>query len=40
MWSRNNERYDGLLTCPRCNKKYDGYWQECDNCIQKFYPET
>ena len=26
--------------CPRCNKKYDGHWQECDECIEKYYPET
>ena len=26
--------------CPRCNKKYDGYWQECPDCIIKYYPET
>lgn len=27
------------IRCPRCNEKYDGYWQECDKCIQEVYPE-
>ena len=27
------------IRCPRCNEKYDGYWQECDRCIQEVYPE-
>ena len=25
--------------CPRCKSQYDGYWQECDNCIERVYPE-
>lgn len=28
------------MKCPRCKKKYDNPWQECDDCIIKFYPET
>jgi|MDSW01.2.fsa_nt_gb ribosomal protein L40E len=28
------------IRCPRCNDIYDGYWQECDNCITSVYSET
>ena len=28
-----------MKKCPRCNSKYDGYWQECDKCIESVYPE-
>ena len=26
--------------CLRCGKKHDTEWQECPECIQKYYPET
>ena len=26
--------------CPRCEKEFLNPWQECDECIAKFYPET
>jgi len=26
--------------CPRCKKQYNNPWQECDDCITKYYPET
>ena len=26
--------------CPRCKVKFLNPWQECDDCISKFYPET
>ena len=26
--------------CPRCGEKFLNAWQECDDCIQNFYPET
>ena len=29
-----------MISCPRCKKKYDGYWQECDDCIKEYYSET
>ena len=29
-----------MISCPRCKKKYDGYWQECNECIRDYYPET
>jgi hypothetical protein len=29
-----------MAKCPRCNKKYDGYWQECDECINGVLNET
>jgi len=24
----------------RCGKKHDTEWQECPECIKKYYPET
>ena len=26
--------------CPRCGEQFLNAWQECDECIAKFYPET
>ena len=26
--------------CPRCKVKFLNPWQECDDCISKYYPET
>ena len=26
--------------CPRCKKQYNNPWQECDDCMIKYYPET
>jgi len=43
-------QYGGLLQCrcvchnsvecPRCKNVFDNPWQECDDCITKYYPET
>ena len=40
-----SEKYQS--TCPRCKVKFlNAYtlnrvlWQECDNCISKYYPEN
>jgi hypothetical protein len=27
-------------TCPRCKKRFLNPWQECNDCIIKYYPET
>ena len=28
------------MKCPRCKKQYNSPWQECSDCITKYYPET
>ena len=29
-----------MAKCMRCGKKHDTEWQECPECIKKFFPET
>jgi len=28
------------MKCPRCGKKNNSPWAECNDCIAKVYPET